>query len=601
MAAPLAAADIAVLQRAYAQVQAGDGAGGEAVLKGLSAAARNHHDSLMVAAFAARAQGALTKARDCFEAATRAAPGHPGIWNGYANLLDEIGERDAAIAAYRRALAIDPRAAATWTNLATVAIAAGRWDDADDALRRALALAPNDPRALAAKGLSAAERGRQPEAVAAYRAALQLAPGDARVRHNLAVALRRLGQPADALAALGTPALPDSMALRGHLLADMGQFEAAVDHYQAVLAQAPQHGLTLDALAELLPQLGRPSDVLAHYRTALATPAPAALWRAAIGAAKSVGASDIMLDWARQARAAHGAHPDWALSEANALSQIGDCAGALAIARDSVRAFPQSGAAENHLAWLLLKAGDPAQAEGHALSATRLMPLDQSPWALLTLIWRLTGDAREAWLADYEQLVITADIPTPKGWPSLTSFLDDLAATLQSRHLALAAPADQSLRGGTQTRGKLFETGDAVLLALQTALIETVEAGLAPLARDPGHPFLGRLHNGIAMAGSWSVRLRAQGFHINHIHPSGWLSSAFYVSLPPEIGSGSDAGKLVFGVPDETLGLTLGPRRIVTPKPGRLAIFPSYFWHGTVPFESAAPRLTVAFDALPKA
>jgi hypothetical protein len=140
-----------------------------------------------------------------------------------------------------------------------------------------------------------------------------------------------------------------------------------------------------------------------------------------------------------------------------------------------------------------------------------------------------------------------------------------------------------------------------VLLALQKALIDTVNAGLAPLAPDPRHPFLGRLRNGIAMAGSWSVRLRAQGFHISHIHPSGWLSSAFYVSLPPEIGATGDAGKLVFGVPDAALGLTLSPRRVITPVPGRLAIFPSYFWHGTAPFESTAARLTVAFDALPKA
>jgi hypothetical protein len=28
-------------------------------------------------------------------------------------------------------------------------------------------------------------------------------------------------------------------------------------------------------------------------------------------------------------------------------------------------------------------------------------------------------------------------------------------------------------------------------------------------------------------------------------------------------------------------------------------LFPSYFWHGTLPFESDQPRMTVAFDALP--
>ena len=30
-----------------------------------------------------------------------------------------------------------------------------------------------------------------------------------------------------------------------------------------------------------------------------------------------------------------------------------------------------------------------------------------------------------------------------------------------------------------------------------------------------------------------------------------------------------------------------------------LVLFPSYFWHGTVPFVSDQPRLTVAFDAVP--
>jgi hypothetical protein len=31
-----------------------------------------------------------------------------------------------------------------------------------------------------------------------------------------------------------------------------------------------------------------------------------------------------------------------------------------------------------------------------------------------------------------------------------------------------------------------------------------------------------------------------------------------------------------------------------------LVLFPSYFWHGTVPFSSGHARLTVAFDAVPE-
>ncbi len=35
------------------------------------------------------------------------------------------------------------------------------------------------------------------------------------------------------------------------------------------------------------------------------------------------------------------------------------------------------------------------------------------------------------------------------------------------------------------------------------------------------------------------------------------------------------------------------------PVVGHLALFPSYFWHGTVPFQSADDRLTIAFDVVP--
>lgn len=98
------------------------------------------------------------------------------------------------------------------------------------------------------------------------------------------------------------------------------------------------------------------------------------------------------------------------------------------------------------------------------------------------------------------------------------------------------------------------------------------------------------------------MRLWSSGRHVDHIHPEGWMSSAFYVSLPPSVRGGSgSAGHLQLGQPPSELGLELGPRRVLRPEPGRLALFPSYMWHGTVPFEDTQPRLTIAFDMLPRA
>ena len=166
-------------------------------------------------------------------------------------------------------------------------------------------------------------------------------------------------------------------------------------------------------------------------------------------------------------------------------------------------------------------------------------------------------------------------------------------------HVASFQPAEQSLRGGTQTRDNLFDRSDPAISRLSAVIRREVEARLGALPRDPDHPFLRRNSGRIAFSGSWSVRLRDAGFHINHIHPSGWLSSACYIALPPETRGSRSEGALTFGVPDSALGLDLQPSRIVVPVPGRLVVFPSFFWHGTQPFASESPRLTVAFDALP--
>ena len=78
------------------------------------------------------------------------------------------------------------------------------------------------------------------------------------------------------------------------------------------------------------------------------------------------------------------------------------------------------------------------------------------------------------------------------------------------------------------------------------------------------------------------------------------MSSALYVDLPDEIHGASDhAGHIQFGVPPVETGLALPPQRTVEPRIGELLLFPSYMWHGTVPFTGTRPRVTVAFDLIP--
>ena len=84
---------------------------------------------------------------------------------------------------------------------------------------------------------------------------------------------------------------------------------------------------------------------------------------------------------------------------------------------------------------------------------------------------------------------------------------------------------------------------------------------------------------------------------MNHTHPAGWISSAYYVSLPPVMSADSQEGWIKFGEPRWPVP-GCGIERVTQPLEGRLVLFPSYMWHGTIPF-SSGERLTAPFDVVP--
>lgn len=434
-----------------------------------------------------------------------------------------------------------------------------------------------------------------PAQVAALQQQLAANPADRIARHNLAVELRKCGRLDEALAQIERAwneglKLAETATMRGHLLADAGRFEEALAAYREAVRVKPELIEPHSAMASLLPQLGRGGEALNSLRDALLrSPQTGALWVEAMAVARGHQAWDQLLDLAAQAEARFGIDTMITAFAANALTALGRDDEALARIGAALEAEPTYPPGHTIRAHILLRKGDPAGAAEAAMTAARLLPKDQSSWALLGVAWRLLDDEREHWLCDYDNLVMSIDLG-----------LDPrLLGVLEARHQLAAHPADQSLRGGTQTRGNLFEADDPVIGGLARATKAAIEQRIAALQPDPTHPFLGRIAGAVSFPTSWSVRLASSGFHISHIHPAGWLSSAYYVSLPPEVAAGEGQGALAFGVPDAALGLDLPPRRVVQPQEGHLVLFPSYLWHGTTPFESSAPRMTVAFDALP--
>lgn len=554
-------------------------------------------------------------AEQAFRRALAQAPGQPMILANFAALLRRLGRHREAVQALREAVTAAPAFATAWRSLGLAALDLGDTGLACEALQRAVELAPADAGNWHALGHAQRAAGDLPAAEQSLRRTLGLAPNNASAWLNLGAVRRLQGRPDDALACYERARQsghvgPDlDHALSGALV-DLGRPDEALEAARRLVQAHPQYAAGHVTLAHLTWEYGRgadtAADALAGFRaTARAQPGNRQLQSAWAGFLLNARQAEEALACVKALRA-QADDAQLATLHASALEALGQADEASSLFEQVHRQLGPRAPADflNTYARHLLKAGRWDLAEQRATEATRIAPANQEAWAYLGTAWRLLGDPREDWLCDYETLVGRIAVEPPPEVPDTAAFLQALQAVLAPLHQAQHEPVHQSLRGGSQTPGRLFGRDDPVLRAAQQALLRSVETWLAALPRDPAHPFLGRIRRSVEICGSWSVKLWSSGSHVNHIHSEGWMSSAFYVSLPPSVlaqpHDGGQAGHIQFGQPPLELELGLPPRRVIRPEPGHLALFPSYLWHGTIPFQDEAPRITIAFDMLPR-
>lgn len=110
------------------------------------------------------------------------------------NRLYYRGDYDGAIAAYRKALKIDPKYAVAHYDIGLALDAQGKKTEAIAAYRRAIRFDPKDADAHYALGLTLSDVGKLDEAIAAYRKAIALKPEQPGAYFNLGLALRDKGK-----------------------------------------------------------------------------------------------------------------------------------------------------------------------------------------------------------------------------------------------------------------------------------------------------------------------------------------------------------------------------------------------------------------------
>ncbi|WP_240223525.1 tetratricopeptide repeat protein [Rheinheimera hassiensis] len=233
--------------------------------------------------------------------------------------------------------------------------------------------------------------------------------------------------------------------------------------------------------------------------------------------------------------------------------------------------------------------------------AKLVQPDNQEIWAYLGLCWRLVQDPKHDWLNDYSRLVSIKKLPTPSGYSSFAAFWQELKIAVAKLHITEHQPLDQSVRNGSQTVGFLFNTSEKVIQVYHDLLTAHLQQYVENLPKDESHPLLQRNITAFRFSGAWSVKLKSEGFHTNHVHKQGWLSICTYLNVPGSI-SATDPGRQGWLKLGET-SLRLGDRDqaalTICPEEGLCVIFPSYIWHGTLPFNSDEERITLPCDIVP--
>lgn len=201
------------------------------------------------------------------------APREAEIQNRLGEALDRMGALDAAIDAFRRALAVKPDFRKASSNLILTLVKAGRGPEAASRARAIVAADPDDPDAHFTLGLALAEQDVT-EAIAVFRRVLDLAPRHALARYNLAQVLKRADRAADAIdelrKAIAIEPRAEAYYTLGVIHWQQGDLERAAEALRAAIAADSRYADAYFTLGTVLGARGEAKGAADALRRAIA-------------------------------------------------------------------------------------------------------------------------------------------------------------------------------------------------------------------------------------------------------------------------------------------------------------------------------------------
>jgi tetratricopeptide (TPR) repeat protein len=311
------------------------------------------------------------------------SPHDPEIQNRLGESLERLGALDAAVEAYRRALAERPDFAKASNNLILALVKTGNGPEAVARARARLAADPRDADRQFTLGLALSEQDVD-ASIATFTRLLEQSPGHVLARYNLALVLRRADRLPEALTELNRALAIEPRAevhytigvIRWH----QGQLGPAVDALRAAVALQPKYADGFDALGSVLKASGDLPGAAAALKQAIALrPAiPALRYNLALvlQAAGDAAGAKTAFDDAERLRQRAAAEHEALVATSVGIQKVesGDLESALAQFRRAILGFEPYAPAHYQLGLVLRRLGQADAAKAAFARARALNP-----------------------------------------------------------------------------------------------------------------------------------------------------------------------------------------------------------------------------------
>ena len=567
----------------------------------------HHPDVFHIKALAAKNSGMIELAESCFLSSLQYLPNQPAVISNLANLLMARGQVKKASDYYQQAVRLSAENIDAWYNWAVWLGKHGQFDAALEVISQAEKAGVNAPKLSLVKGTTFQKVEEYENALACFDIVLSKHPQDVNTRHHKASTLRMMLKPKAAIEILQqllseNQSYPELYFNIGCAFYDLGQLAQASEYLLHAIKVKPDYVDAHEALSKLRWENGQSESFTQSYIACLKEVPDSIPLRysyiAMLLMADKLKQAEVELKQAiQQFNNLHVFTHALAVLH-NKQQNIQDV---LTLLQSAVSQDTNNSRYQIDIANYYIKDENYSLALEHLQKVAKKEPLNQEIMAYQGLCWRLTNDPMEKWLNDYSKFVSAEYLEVPENYDNMQHFLCELRDALTSMHSTVVQPLDQSVRGGTQTVGRLLSEQVPVIQDFKRVLFRRIERYLHQLPEDLAHPFLGRNTRRFRVTGSWSVRLKEGGFHTNHVHPLGWLSCCNYISVPQQISpqDPDKSGWIKFGETSLELAEREHIGKSLCPEEGLSVLFPSFMWHGTNPFTSEDYRMTIPCDIAP--